>query len=98
MHLGAPYGLSGCREAEDRGSAQTLVQVGRGEEGVGGQAHSQEAPDQEGAKTTLERKQETQSKTQRSEGGPVCGVSGQLHAPCPPDTAMGPQIFPDLPT
>lgn len=52
MHLGAPYGLSGCWEAEDRGSAQTLVQVGRGEEGVGGQAHSQEAPDQEGAKTT----------------------------------------------
>lgn len=41
-----------AQKAEDRGSAQILVQVGRREEGVGSQAHSQEAPDQGGAKTT----------------------------------------------
>lgn len=54
-----PTGLPGRQEAEDRGSAQTLVQVGRGEEGVGSQAHSQEAPDHRGAKTTFKRKRET---------------------------------------
>lgn len=46
-----PMGLW-AQEAEDRGSAQILVQVSRREEGVGSQAHGQEAPDQGGAKTT----------------------------------------------
>lgn len=40
-----------CRRPGPR-SAQALVQVGRGEEGVGSQAHGQEALDQGGAKPT----------------------------------------------
>lgn len=47
-----PPRFSGCQEAADHGSAQALVQVGRGEECVGGQAHGQEAPDHGGAKMT----------------------------------------------
>lgn len=46
MHLDAPSKTPGT------GSAQALVQVGGGEEGIGSQAYSQEAPDQGGAEET----------------------------------------------
>lgn len=69
----APPSPSGHREAAARRSAQDLVQVGRGEEHVGGQAHSQEAPDQGGPETTFKRERKTQSEGQRSEEGPVGG-------------------------
>lgn len=46
-------------------SAQALVQVGRGEEGVGSQAHGQEALDQGGAETTFEG---VERPSQRREG------------------------------
>lgn len=50
MHPDTPSGTLWAPEA--LGSAQALVQVGRGEEGVGSQAHGQEALDQGGAETT----------------------------------------------
>lgn len=49
MHLDAPSKTPGT------GSAQALVQVGGGEEGIGSQAHSQEAPDQGGAEQTCQK-------------------------------------------
>lgn len=55
-------------EAAGRSSAQALVQVGRGEEHVGGQAHSQEAPDQGGPEATSPG------------GGPLCApLGGGVH-------------------
>jgi hypothetical protein len=70
------------------GSAQALVQVGRGEESIGSQAHSQEAPDQGGAEMPC------RSRTTRSEGARayVCDCvastmtlkSTQLEALAPP--------------
>lgn len=54
MHRGTPEPLRDL-EASGRSSAQDLVQVGRGEEHVGGQARGQEAPDQGGPEMTLER-------------------------------------------
>lgn len=48
----APRRPSGRWEAADHRSAQNLVQVGRGEEHIGSQAHGQEAPDQGGPETT----------------------------------------------
>lgn len=84
-----PMGLW-AQEAEDCRSAQILVQVGRREEGVGSQAHSQEAPDQGGAETTFKRERETQSKAQRSENEPVGGVSA-AERPLAQQTATGPQ-------
>lgn len=68
----APPSPSGRWEAADHRSAQDLVQVGRGEEHVGGQAHSQEAPDQGGPETTL-RETVKRHRGQRSEEGPVGG-------------------------
>lgn len=73
-----------CRRPGPR-SAQTLVQVGRGEEGVGSQAHGQEALDQGGAKPTLER---VETPSQRHEGQKVTRVgSMHLRAPGPPGAA-----------
>lgn len=64
----------GRREAEGRGSAQALVQVGRGEEGVGSQAHGQEASDQRGAERTFRKRGRDRSKAQGWEDEPVGGV------------------------
>lgn len=49
MRLGTALGKG------TRWSAQVLVQVGRGEERIDSQTHSQEAPDQGGADTSCKQ-------------------------------------------
>ena len=79
-----PLRPSGCQEAADRGSAQALVQVGRGEEGIGGQAHGQEAPDHGGAKTTFQEKNRETSELSAVGLRPrPQGVGPQAEAPPP---------------
>ena len=78
-----PLRPSGCQEAADRGSAQALVQVGRGEEGIGGQAHGQEAPDHGGAKTTFQEKnRETSELSAVGLSPPAPGTERHGDEPC----------------
>lgn len=82
----APPSPSGHREAVARRSAQDLVQVGRGEEHVGGQAHSQEAPDQGGPETTFKRERKDTVRGTKVRRG-TCGWWGHCavdHQPSPP--------------
>lgn len=83
-------------EAAEAGSAQALVQVGRGEEGVGGQAHGQEASDHGGAKTTFQRENpETRSKAQRSRGTERPPRPAEMQLPRPrPGAEAPPQSVP----
>lgn len=79
-----PPRFSGRQEAADHGSVQALVQVGRGEECVGGQAHGQEAPDHGGAKTTFQEKNRDQGAERgRVEAPPQRGGLPWAKAPPP---------------
>lgn len=76
--------------ARGLGSAQALVQVGRGEEGVGSQAHGQEALDQGGAEATFERAERPSQRHGGQKTNPGWGCLRSGPPPGPPEMRRGP--------